>query len=468
MLSPAQCQEWQTTGALLVSGLIPAELVQGVVGQAAAAQVTIQISDPAPAGLRFPHAKDVSLCNDVALHPGLLEAAAQLLGEPAGAIGLVLTQSLLVASTAAGAGDEAGLRRGLEENTLLAASPTGQHEAVHVMLFFDDSDEVGGATTVLDLATGKERAVRSQPGTALFIGMETRYRQGQPTVAAVGAGAAGGCDSAAVMQAAASMEAAREQSVLSSLTKVMEEAGLPLGPLDSLLSELEGTLTDAADILAALQTLVEQLATAGHDTTAVAQFAHGLTEQLEAMEVPAVDRSGSGSIRSGLSGTSVPGRRLVQHIILRRAAAEWVSNEAFIRSLAGHGPWLAQLSPTQRTVLGFPPPGHPFWLHPTALQQMVKRYPSMDPTDYLAAGAAPIRPPDYPSPGLPLTGAGSTTELAQFPPMADRLAFPEPVLPLSDDLSSPVLSPEHVAQFQNEGWALADPSTVVLLHTSTS
>ena len=44
-------------------------------------------------------------------------------------------------------------------------------------------------------------------------------------------------------------------------------------------------------------------------------------------------------------------RRLTQHIIMRKASSEWVSSDAPIRSLSGHGKMLGDLLPAQRTAL---------------------------------------------------------------------------------------------------------------------
>ena len=44
-------------------------------------------------------------------------------------------------------------------------------------------------------------------------------------------------------------------------------------------------------------------------------------------------------------------RRLTQHIIMRKASSEWVSSDAPIRSLSGHGKMLGDILPAQRTAL---------------------------------------------------------------------------------------------------------------------
>ena len=237
------------------------------------------------------------------------------------------------------------------------------------------------------------------------------------------------------------MEQARDEA-LGGLTAVMEDHDLPLGILDTVLSEVEHAIEDPADIIAAMSLLVERLAAAGSDTEPVEVFGVGLAQKLEAMMAEPNDAP---------SDDAVPGRRLVQHIILRKRESEWVSNEAFIRNLSGQGPWLAELTPTQRSTLGFPPAGHKFWQQPTALSQMIGRYPSLDPEPYLAAGAAPLAPASY-GEGLESTGASSTTELGLYPPPPNRMALPvETVEGLPDGL---VLTPEQVRQFREEGYLL--------------
>lgn len=79
----------------------------------------------------------------------------------------------------------------------------------------------------------------------------------------------------------------------------------------------------------------------------------------------------------GFAGQPVrPGtRRLTQHFILRKREAEYVQSDAFIRSLSGHGDLMGAISPVQRSALGFPPPGHPYWQDPSALALAIGRYP---------------------------------------------------------------------------------------------
>lgn len=91
----------------------------------------------------------------------------------------------------------------------------------------------------------------------------------------------------------------------------------------------------------------------------------------------------------GYIGEPVPHgtRRLAQHLIFRKAAAEYVQSDAFIRSLSGHGELMGALAPAQRSCLGFPPPGHAFWQDPSCLALAIERYPAFDPAPYIEHGA---------------------------------------------------------------------------------
>ena len=75
VLSAAQCAAWRSDGAIFLSELLPPALADGIVEAAAV------LTDPERGGpLRFPHTRRIALCNDAALEPRLLRAAAQLLG----------------------------------------------------------------------------------------------------------------------------------------------------------------------------------------------------------------------------------------------------------------------------------------------------------------------------------------------------------------------------------------------------
>ena len=74
---------------------------------------------------------------------------------------------------------------------------------------------------------------------------------------------------------------------------------------------------------------------------------------------------------------------LVLHVLYRRMCAEWVSSDHFIGQLAGQDWFGSELSPLQRSVVGLPPPGHPYW-NRAALEQLEERYPGFDTAPYRA------------------------------------------------------------------------------------
>lgn len=235
VLSAAQCAAWRSDGALFVTDLLPSTLSTGI------AEAVSGVPGRSGARRAFPHAKRIALCNGAALEPRLLRAAAQLLGVQDDAQ-LRLTQGVLradFANTEGGAAD-AGMHRDFEENSLvvLASEP----DAVHVILFFDDVAQSGGATSYLTPA-GEERTAAHASGSALLIKMDTFYRQG--AVAPAGTEATAANPQVAID---AAMEAARDQ-VLGGLMQVMEAHDLPLGILDTLLSEVESAIEAPDDIV---------------------------------------------------------------------------------------------------------------------------------------------------------------------------------------------------------------------------
>lgn len=442
VLSASQCVAWHSDGALFVSELLPAPLLMTAVEAAA------RLDDPVHSRpLRFPHTGRTAVINDVALEPRLLRAAAQLLGVQDNELRLI--QSVVHADFAGQKSGEADLsmHRDFEENSLVALP--AEAEAVHIILSLDDVLQSGGTTTFAT-SSGDERTAHHTVGSALLLKMDTLWRQ-DAVAPPVDDGVVSTSLSDGQMDHWTTVEVAGNQ-LLVELTEVMRKHDLPLAILDTLVSEIEYTLEGPDDVAEALATLVERLAAAGNATTPIELFISQKLEHLEKL-------AGYASAVRPTPGGVVPGRRLTQHIILRKANAEWISNEAFIRNLSSQGPWIASLSPTQRTVLGFPPPGHSFWQQPTALSQAVGRYPGMDPEPYISAGAAPLVPFTY-GPSLPLTGESSTTEEGLFPPPIDRMVFPEPVKGRGDL----VLSSSQVSQFREQGWLLVDgiwPSELV-------
>lgn len=80
-------------------------------------------------------------------------------------------------------------------------------------------------------------------------------------------------------------------------------------------------------------------------------------------------------------------RRLTQHILIRRARAEWVQSDCWVprfASAAVDSAFMGGLSPWQRSTLGLPPPGNSRWDRPT-LAATAARYAGFDPAPYTAA-----------------------------------------------------------------------------------
>src|SRR5947208_3014970 len=71
------------------------------------------------------------------------------------------------------------------------------------------------------------------------------------------------------------------------------------------------------------------------------------------------------------------------HVVFRARDSHWMGFSAWAR--AGQAPalqrFLERATPRQRELLGFPPPGHPYWNRET-LAGVAARYPGMDMTPY--------------------------------------------------------------------------------------
>src|SRR5438874_1615615 len=77
------------------------------------------------------------------------------------------------------------------------------------------------------------------------------------------------------------------------------------------------------------------------------------------------------------------GARFTFHVVFRAKDSHWMGFSAWAR--AGQEPalqrFLERATPRQRELLGFPPPGHPYWNEET-LAGVAARYPGMDMTLY--------------------------------------------------------------------------------------
>jgi hypothetical protein len=88
----------------------------------------------------------------------------------------------------------------------------------------------------------------------------------------------------------------------------------------------------------------------------------------------------------GSGFTVSEGARFTHHLAWRGAGHEWMSWRGWAQ-YSDQLPmvrWLPKASVDQRTVLGFPPPGHPYW-NEESLDLVAARYPRMDMTPYREA-----------------------------------------------------------------------------------
>jgi hypothetical protein len=95
--------------------------------------------------------------------------------------------------------------------------------------------------------------------------------------------------------------------------------------------------------------------------------------------------------------TAKEGARFSHHLAWRGAGHEWMSWRGWAQyaDQLNMSRWLPNTTVEQRSVLGFPPPGHPYWTEET-LTLVGARYPRMDMAPYRAAfetGAGPAADP---------------------------------------------------------------------------
>ena len=111
-------------------------------------------------------------------------------------------------------------------------------------------------------------------------------------------------------------------------------------------------------------------------------------------EVPVTCPAGSAVIYSmrtfhrGSAMRANEGARFSHHMGWRNGAYRWSGQETFQheggRAEMDH--FLTRATPEQRQLVGFPPPGHPYWDDET-LAGVAARYPGMDMTPYRLAAA---------------------------------------------------------------------------------
>src|SRR5213594_950181 len=106
-------------------------------------------------------------------------------------------------------------------------------------------------------------------------------------------------------------------------------------------------------------------------------------------EVAVTARAGSvllysmSTFHRGTAFRTAAGARFTFHVVFRAKDSHWMGFSAWARS--GPEPalerFLERATPRQRELLGFPPPGHPYWNEET-LAGVAARYPAMDMTPY--------------------------------------------------------------------------------------
>jgi Phytanoyl-CoA dioxygenase (PhyH) len=96
----------------------------------------------------------------------------------------------------------------------------------------------------------------------------------------------------------------------------------------------------------------------------------------------------------GTAMRATSGARFSHHIVYRKAEYEWMGHQCWPH--AANNPEMADFmhraTPRQRSMIGFPKPGHAYWNAET-LAGVAARYPGMDMTPYeeaLYAGAASV------------------------------------------------------------------------------
>jgi len=106
-------------------------------------------------------------------------------------------------------------------------------------------------------------------------------------------------------------------------------------------------------------------------------------------EVEVTARAGSlllysmSTFHRGSRFRAAAGARFTFHVVFRARDSHWMGFSAWAR--AGQAPalqrFLERATPRQRELLGFPPPGHPYWNRET-LAGVAARYPGMDMRPY--------------------------------------------------------------------------------------
>lgn len=187
-LTDMQVRSWREQGFVLVDGLIPIDLISGLLGAAVSRFPAAGSNEAADlndfgGGMTFPDQNP--LFNLLSLHPHLLGAASQLLGVPVSE--LRLTQSDLWPKYGRSPGDRGDLdnqdqRMHLDypNHTLTHPPAWDQPEAVEIIIYLCNESDVGGATAVVPRESHDDGAYNSPmvntPGTSDIPWINDRSR----------------------------------------------------------------------------------------------------------------------------------------------------------------------------------------------------------------------------------------------------------------------------------------------------
>ena len=114
-------------------------------------------------------------------------------------------------------------------------------------------------------------------------------------------------------------------------------------------------------------------------------LATGGNEDLYAAEVSGAGPAGTviafdpGTLHRGTQLTEPRGARYSMHLCFRPAGVQWAHRVGWAAKSFGAGwfDFVGRATPRQLELLGFPPPGHPYWTDET-LAGMALRYPDLD------------------------------------------------------------------------------------------
>jgi len=167
-LHPEEVRSWRENGYALVDGLFPPELIERARTECAphfpppGSPESETVTDYGSQGaMEFPSPSDA--INDITLHPRLLDAASQLLGESVWDLRLTQSEPWAKygrANRAGGGADNQDQRMHVDyPNHTLAHPPDWDRpEAVSILVYYDAVEACGGATEFVPRASPEEPA----------------------------------------------------------------------------------------------------------------------------------------------------------------------------------------------------------------------------------------------------------------------------------------------------------------------